>query len=144
MLDEGSEGTPLVVEVATNDRIEILNDLRTKWDKRTCDSNNVIEGWTHSTNGWCWEFRKMLEDFSSIILESKWCMIRFLNFQQTSHYQDGKWKPNCRFFKGHQNIAKEFVAIGKHVVDRKIMQIVLNALLVSYESFIQSIMVQNV
>jgi hypothetical protein len=30
MLDEGSEGTPLVVEVATNDRIEILNDLRTK------------------------------------------------------------------------------------------------------------------
>lgn len=71
-------------------------------------------------------------------------MIRFLDFQETSHYQDGKSKPNCRFFKGHQNIAKEFVAIGKHVVDSKIMQTILNALLVSYESFIQSIMVQDV
>jgi hypothetical protein len=30
MLDEGSEGTPLVVKEATADRIEILNDLRTK------------------------------------------------------------------------------------------------------------------
>lgn len=63
-------------------------------------------------------------------------MIRFLNFQQTSHYQDGKWKPNCKFFKGRQNIVKEFVAIGKHVANTKIMQIVLNALLVIYESFI--------
>jgi hypothetical protein len=44
MLDEGSEGTPLVVEEATDDRIEILNDLKTKRNKRTCDSNNVIEG----------------------------------------------------------------------------------------------------
>jgi hypothetical protein len=44
MLDEGSEGTPLVVEEATYDRIKILSDLKTKQDKKTCDSNNAIEG----------------------------------------------------------------------------------------------------
>ncbi len=44
MLDEGCEGTPLVVEEAIDDRIEILNDLKTKRYKKTCDSNNVIEG----------------------------------------------------------------------------------------------------
>lgn len=29
-------------------------------------------------HGWCWKFRKMLEGFSKVIQESKWCKIVIL------------------------------------------------------------------
>ncbi len=32
-------------------------------------------------HGWCWNFRKMLEDFSRVIQESKWCKIVVLKGQ---------------------------------------------------------------